>query len=304
MAQPLIDDYDRVWGQIVQMRRDLAGDPRAWRARARLREVERSIVDELNQLRLSTRQFAQDTVPVIYEAGGITGAVQAGGSSFALINTEGVARLSAELYDSLLEATKGVEKTTKRMVRAIARDAALRAKVGGGTALDAAAEMERILAANRIYAVRYADGSLHGMAEYSQMAIRTTTGYAYNNGLVDGAVQEGVGWFEVLDGPGCGWTFHNDTDTALGKIVTDAEARQWPLAHPNCRRAFGARPDITSARQAAGAGGHVTEAQTRAQVAADNARRELQQRRAARAARLQRRARSGHADPRGYRASR
>ena len=42
----------------------------------------------------------------------------------------------------------------------------------------------------------------------------------------------------VFDGDACGWTHHNDPDVANGKIVTFEEARDFPLAHPNCVRAF------------------------------------------------------------------
>jgi hypothetical protein len=43
---------------------------------------------------------------------------------------------------------------------------------------------------------------------------------------------------EVLDGPECGWESHDDPDLADGSRRTLDEADEYPVAHPNCQRAF------------------------------------------------------------------
>lgn len=46
----------------------------------------------------------------------------------------------------------------------------------------------------------------------------------------------GVTHVDVLDGPGCGWTRHDDPDKAHGTRRPIGEALAHPIAHPNCRR--------------------------------------------------------------------
>jgi hypothetical protein len=58
---------------------------------------------------------------------------------------------------------------------------------------------------------------------------------------------------QVFDGPSCGWKSHDDDDLAAGSIRSLVDAARHPIAHPNCRRAFGPRPDIESEEQAAAA---------------------------------------------------
>ena len=61
--------------------------------------------------------------------------------------------------------------------------------------------------------------------------LASTAGYA-DSGLVDEV--------EVFDGPECGWTEHDDPDLADGSTRTLDEADEYPIAHQNCQRAFGA----------------------------------------------------------------
>ena len=46
----------------------------------------------------------------------------------------------------------------------------------------------------------------------------------------------GVREVDIIDGPGCGWTSHDDPDKANGSRRTVAEADAFPTAHPNCTR--------------------------------------------------------------------
>ena len=46
----------------------------------------------------------------------------------------------------------------------------------------------------------------------------------------------GVSEIDILDGPDCGWTFHDDPDVADGSRRTLAAAEAQPISHPNCVR--------------------------------------------------------------------
>lgn len=46
----------------------------------------------------------------------------------------------------------------------------------------------------------------------------------------------GITEVDLYDGPECGLRNHHDPDRANGKRIVLAVARQYPIAHPNCRR--------------------------------------------------------------------
>ncbi|WP_435260367.1 hypothetical protein [Streptomyces sp. 1222.5] len=48
----------------------------------------------------------------------------------------------------------------------------------------------------------------------------------------------------MFDGADCVWSSHKDTDKLNGTLRTVEDAAIWPICHPRCRRAFGARPDV------------------------------------------------------------
>lgn len=85
----------------------------------------------------------------------------------------------------------------------------------------------------------------------AEMIARTEVALAANHGALDGYAAAGVDRVRVIDGAECGWRFHDDPDKADGTIRTVAEAREHPIAHPHCVRAFTAyRPakmvDVTA----------------------------------------------------------
>lgn len=68
----------------------------------------------------------------------------------------------------------------------------------------------------------------------------TETRFAQNSAAVSAMRKSGmVAGVIISDGPGCGWTFHNDPDLADGSIRTLEEFEAYPLAHPKCVRAPG-----------------------------------------------------------------
>lgn len=46
----------------------------------------------------------------------------------------------------------------------------------------------------------------------------------------------GVTEVDILDGPSCGWTSHDDPDLADGSRRTIQEAEEYEISHPNCQR--------------------------------------------------------------------
>lgn len=266
--EPLAQAYATSWQRVQAEQAAIANDPTKWRAQRRLREAQARISVEMRRLNAITRKHMAERFPDVYRLGvaSVTGQAP---TAFSMVHREAVETIAGGLYNDLLSATANVDKSTREFIRAVAGDEELRALVQGDTAQAAARRMSQIVQDKGIHAVRYSNGARHGLAEYSEMAIRTQTGVAYNTGVLRSCGQEGIGFVEVFDGPNCGWTSHDD-NLANGKIVTLQEAGAHPLSHPNCRRAFGARPDIKSPEQAA-QGGQTTPEQREAQLAQDRA---------------------------------
>jgi len=280
LEHPLLLAYAQAWDEILAEQEAIAADPLRLARQRRLREMQRRIGTILENLDARTLEWTTHTLPQSYAAGAVLGAQQAGGEFvWSQIHQEAVQALVDRTYSDLLEATKFTAKTTKALVRTIVRDQAIQKAIQGRTAVDAGSRVRQILAKQGIHSVVYKDGSVHGLREYGQMTIRTISATAYNEGTLNAAHSLGVTYWEVFDGPDCGWTTHEDPETALGKIVTRDEALSWPISHPNCRRSFGARPDLVDPAAAAAAqGGQVLPEQTAAVRAADGERAAAQSR--------------------------
>ncbi len=236
----------------------------------------------MEELEEGTARWLARTFPKVYSMGLVDGASEVGGSSqFNAADREAARLLADDLFDDLLQATDTVKRSTKRLIRTVIRDESLARVIAGGNAKEASRLAARIIESKGIYAVTYSNGARHGLAEYSQMAVRTKTAVAYNTGALSGAESQGVKYWEVFDGPFCGWAFHDDRQ-ALGMIVSKDEALGYPISHPNCRRAFGARPDVNTKKEAKVAERSVKEGQTQAQREQDAARATSQRRQASR----------------------
>lgn len=92
---------------------------------------------------------------------------------------------------------------------------------------------------------RYSDGQRHSFGHYATLVMNASAARAANLGVLHSSESR---IFEVVDGPGCGWTSHDDTEHANGKIVDQDEAEDYPIAHPNCQRKFIPRPDLERER--------------------------------------------------------
>ncbi|HXJ65189.1 MAG TPA: phage minor capsid protein, partial [Actinomycetota bacterium] len=272
LADPLAAKYQAASKRILDWQIRLATDPRQESRRRRLLEQQRAILDDMAALDEEAAAWVSRQLPKVYALGGAAGASQATGGLgdfvWSQIHQTATQNIAQGLYRNLLEATKKTAETTKRLVREIGQDQALASAIEGQTAQAAGREMARLLEKQGVHAVTYANGARQAIGPYSEMAIRSVTAETYNVGTLNSAAEKGTKYWEVFDGPFCGWTSHDDSKAA-GKIVTRDEALAWPTSHPNCRRAFGARPDVLTAKDAKNAKSMVSDEQTAAQVQAD-----------------------------------
>ena len=305
IENPLVKVLRQAWDRVMAEQAELEFDPSKATKRKRLLEMMKSIFQLMDEVDDEAYAWVTGAYPQAY-ALGVTQTT--GEMVWSAIHQEAVEELAQDLFQDLLEATKGVRETTKGLIRSIARDEALQSTIAGGTAQQAGRAMKEKLAAEGIHAVTYKNGSRHSLTEYSEMAMRTKTAEAFNKGTLN--AHPDVRYFEVFDGPQCGLSFHDDPTAAVGLILERSDCEKYLISHPNCRRAFGPRPDILSPEEAKSlsdqeakdlansrieqaqrlpdtvGAGQVTTEQLAAQVEQDTARAQVQARKAARAKKL------------------
>jgi hypothetical protein len=145
---------------------------------------------------------------------------------------------------ALLDATTFVDRSTKAFIRTMTAEHINDGLVAGLNPELAASSLVDSLQGAQIAAVVYANGAQVGLDTYADMVTRTTVATAYQLGGIAQARSMGIEFFEIFDGPTCGWEEHDDPDLADGTIRTGDEAMAWPVSHPNCVRTSSARPDI------------------------------------------------------------
>lgn len=247
LSAKLRQAYSDAWARVKAQEAAIASDPARYAKAARLRNVERRIVAEMDRLDDQARAFLTGNMPDIYQAGADVMAAQLGVRfDFGQIHREAVATLAGDTFADLLTATQGVRASAKTLIRFLSRETSLAKMIEAKTSAEAGRELRRELQDRGIHSIVYVDGSKHGVAEYSNMVIRTKTGVAYNAGGINLAAEHGVEYLEVFDGPECGWIGHDDADHANGTVRPIDECASVALSHPNCQRAFGPRPDIKS----------------------------------------------------------
>lgn len=238
---------------------------RATRLRAALTALEAATLT----LDAAATRWARERLRTAY----LFGQAAAGlGVGPAAADEAAVAEHARRITADLLDATRYVRARTKAEVRRIVTGRASAAITDAKTATQAAREAAALLAERGILRVRYANGALHTIADYADSAIRTVTAVAYNDGTLTALERHGIGFVEVFDGPGCGWSAHGDTDHADGTVRTIEEARVYPTSHPRCQRAFAGRPDVRSKAEAGSAKPSATPEQQADAVAAEAAR--------------------------------
>ena len=261
-SQSLIDAYAQSWERIDDAQLSLSNDPLNARKRARLNELQDMVSREVAALDATAKAYVQKQYPKVYTDAATRGAKAVAADALAYVqpNREAAQLLADGLQRQLLEATSHVDQTTKTLVRRIGRDAGLKTAIDGKTAKQAATEMRRILNQSGIHAVTYANGAKVGLKAYTEMAVRTSTALALNQGAIQGSEDAGCLFWEIFDGTSCGFKSHKDPELAHGKVVSRDEALAYPIAHPNCRRAVGPRPDLGVDKKARPAKPTVTQA--------------------------------------------
>lgn len=206
-------------------------------------------------------------------AQGATAATGEPDMTWTAAHTAALTALATDTYGDFLKRSADAGRVSEAFVRAVRAAAATeipKLAAGGRTARQAADRLERSLVEDYgINEITYRNGRRVTPRSYARMAVRTKSAVAYNAGTLNGVVELGVGYVEVFDGPECGWKFHDDEDKANRTIRTVADAGQYAISHPNCRRAFGPRPDVTSEEEAATALPTATVAQEQDQRQAD-----------------------------------
>ncbi len=253
LPDPLVEEYRRTWEAITAAVATIASRPREWLADHARRQFARTTRESLAALDQSTGLWVAERFPLAVGAGAQSVAVAVGEQfTWSAAEIDKAAKMGQELYSLLSAGNLHVQKDALSLMRILARNGELlRTAAGGeGAALAARQELGAMIGNHSLAAVVYSDGSRHGLAEYSEMVLRTDTARGHVEGTLGAAGRYGVEWFEISDGAGCGWTFHEDPDKASGSIRDLHECSLWPLAHPNCRRSPIPRPDITNAQEA------------------------------------------------------
>jgi hypothetical protein len=219
--------YRTAWQQVLSELLVVQEDPARFRESRRLAEVQRRIETYMTQADQQAANWVNGTFPAIYAAG----ASVVGFTDFTQAMRDAMVVMGQGLFDDLLKATTGVRRSTKAFVRDVVGREAAQSVLTGETALGAAQRARQRLQST-VSAVTYKDGSKVGLDTYTDMALRTTTGIAYNKGR------------------------------------PREECEGYPLAHPNCRRSFGPRPDVRTKAEAEQAMATNTSAATRQQIEA------------------------------------
>lgn len=191
-------------------------------------------------------RWTQEGLPLAYGAGVEQMANDIGiGAQFTRVHRQALEQMQRGAMKDVLTATRFVRRDAKRLIGEIGRMRIERALVTGRlTAEGIGQQIKKLLRDRGLAAVRYANGARIGMGQYGQMLARTVTARAYSRGSLIEGDRQGVSMFEVFDGPDCGWSGHRDPNKANGTLHDYDECRDQEISHPNCRRAFGPRPDV------------------------------------------------------------
>lgn len=276
LIQTFRADMERIWRQVKDEEARLIAQ---WSGQTppvrvnRLATMQAQIRDLMARADEVINAQIPGAISTSYEINAFKVALQANAvASFTAVDTAAMTRLATETMDSMLSATQHVRDTTKMLVRTLTRDYATNAVVTGLTAEQAGIRLAAELAEQGIHAITYANGAKVGLATYTDMVMRTQTAIAYQEGGFQQGATLGIDWWEIMDGPNCGLSYHDDPTIADGMIVDTATAERYPISHPNCVRVTSPRPDITNAREARVATRTSPEAQVADNVAAAQAR--------------------------------
>lgn len=271
-------DIQRAWDQIkaeeVSLLRRWPGDTKPVRLQ-RLREMQANVRDLLTRVESAIKNQAPNISVMAYELGAWGASLQTGAAAaFTALDINAISVLARDTMGDLLGATKGVSDSTKVLIREMTRDRVLNATYAGLTAQQAGVQLAADLAEHSITSVVYANGARVALPSYTDMVLRTKTAIAYQEGGFQQGRELGIQWWEIMDGPTCGLTYHDDPTLADGMIVPVDLAERYPISHPACVRVTSPRPDINSESQARDARRTSSDEQVADQAAASMARAE------------------------------
>ncbi|MQY40531.1 hypothetical protein SRB17_85640 [Streptomyces sp. RB17] len=216
----------------------------------RLAQFQAAIVDFRQRVDTEARAFVARQLPHLYEEGARAAAEALGGHfSWTLIHREALQALASDSYADFLRRSEEEQRMAAAFGRAV-REAARRAvpllAADHTTALQVAKALaDRLAAEHQLTYVIYRNGARMPVQAWAESATLAKSAVACNAGTLNRAREAGVQWMEVCDGADCGWASHQDTDKPNGTLRSVEDAAAWPISHPRCRRAFGARPDVT-----------------------------------------------------------
>lgn len=276
ILETLHSDMTRAWDQIkseeARLIRQWPGQDRPVRIQ-RLRDMAINVRDVMGRVEDAMREPSVKALVSAYETGAWGTALQSGAAAtFSALDIDALSVLANDTMSDLLTATKGVDDSTKALIREMSRDRVLNATYAGMTAEQAGVQLAADLAEHAITSVVYVNGARVGLPTYTDMVLRTKSALAFQEGGFQQGKELGIQWWEILDGPECGLSFHEDPTLADGLIVDTTTAEKFPISHPNCVRVTTPRPDINSATEAKNAKRTPTEQQIEDQAQASRAR--------------------------------
>lgn len=224
-----------IHAEISAVERRLAATPPSSQ-RGLLRRLDRA----LSRRETAMNQWVRLAVPDLVAAGARASAFELG----IAFRTSGLLRrvtrlIQQQTFSEVAGTTRFLRADRKRLLRRITKEiTALHVKRGMGVP-----EARRVVAArmDSIGLRAFVDnaGRSWRPKTYAEMLVRTRTAHAYNVGTITHSAENGTRVLEIFDG-----VVHDVCADANGQIVTAAWALDHPIAHPNCVRAFGPRPDL------------------------------------------------------------
>src|SRR4051794_5170445 len=122
LSSALLGSYRTAWEWIRAQQASIGDDPNRWRRRARLAELEAHIADLMDQVDAQAREWLRRTFPHVYMAGGVAAAdVLPGQFAWTAVHRDALTQLAQDTFDDLLSATRHVRRTTKILIREVAR---------------------------------------------------------------------------------------------------------------------------------------------------------------------------------------
>lgn len=278
LSQNLLSAYRAAQEALDAEMESIQADPTKWRRQSRLRELQRNVERITDSLDQQAADFFSTDFPTIYSLGAQV--VDYAEFSWTQSDRFAISQLAQETFSELLEATQLVDDSTKALIRRLSKSEALLGQTTGKTATQAGRDLAKLLEKYKVHAVVYADGSKHGIGDYSDMLIRTKGANAYNLGTLNFGGRTGTKWYEIADGFGCGMSSHDDPDKANRTIRSAEECAAYTLSHPRCLRSFLPRPELRTKQDAQEAPSLISDVQQLDQTAVETQRAVDQQRRA------------------------